>query len=113
MPKVFVYHTLKRQKILETALGERHGKTMTRATAPGFIESAVFHGKQTWPSLYAVGRGGSVQGDIIDVDDSEMARLRHWEDHYEPKMIDTSAGPAYAFFFRPPSQKRETGSEEN
>lgn len=98
--KVFLYATLKKEGILEQALGEKHGKVMTPAIALGYFEAAVKFKGDTWPTMLKAGYANQVKGDLIDVSLPEMGKLRAWESHYVPEKIQTSGGPAQAFLFR-------------
>ncbi len=98
--KIFLHATLKKERILEEALGEHHGKRMTSAIAPGYLETAISYKNDSWPTMLASSPTSYVKGDIINVTPAEMDKLKAWENHYQPREVKTSDGPAQAFFFR-------------
>jgi gamma-glutamylcyclotransferase (GGCT)/AIG2-like uncharacterized protein YtfP len=98
--KVFIYGTLKRKKILEEALGEKHGKTLTKAYLPGYKVVTVKADSDTWPSIQP-GKD-VITGDVIDVTVNEFDKLKRWEDHYMPHHVTTTKGEAMTFIFEQP-----------
>jgi hypothetical protein len=103
MKRVFIYETLKKRKILEEALGEKHGKPLTPAMCYGFEEHFIHHAKSrtTWPTLWPMGKRHSVRGYIINVTDIELMKLKKWERHYRAQLVQTNHGDALAFIFDP------------
>lgn len=109
MNKVFIYATLKKRGILEEALGEKHGKELQPAVLHGYQEKPVHYDQQSWPTLWAMGPKAETPGDIIEVDDEELGKLKSWENHYKLRPVSTSVGDASAFFFERPGVRASLG----
>lgn len=109
MNKVLIYQTLKSKRVLDQALGEHHGKALHPVTIPDVREKWVHYNGETWPTLLATDKGPGVEGDIIDVNDAELEKLKKWESHYQLHPIDTPLGPALTFIFERPGLKAALG----
>jgi len=101
MNRVFIYATLKSKSVLEKALGTNHGKVMVPTIAHGYKETFIHHNHDVWPTLWTTGSRVSTKGDIINVTDDELAKLRAWENNYVLRPVQTEDGQALAFFFEP------------
>ncbi len=99
MNKVFIYETLKRRSVLEEALGENHGKVLTPAITYGYMEMTVSYNHDLWPTLWSASENHVVKGDVINVTDTELEKLRAWENNYRLKLVPTDHGDAWAFVF--------------
>lgn len=108
MNRLFIYGTLKKERILEEALGENHGKSMAPATLPNHIETSWHYDHERWPSI-ATWTGKDLKGEIVNVSDLELAKLDMWENNYARKEVETTGGTAWVYVFMRPGARANLG----
>lgn len=97
--RVFVYATLRDKGILKKALGEEHGKEMTRTHLPGYVERDLHIHGNPWPTIMRR-PGSKVPGYTFLVSEDELKKLDDWEDHYQRKYVHTEEGPAWSYMYK-------------